>query len=137
MRHRGCRRFQRLERPHRHERRHLLRDQNALSNLTPPSEHQTFADAVAGRHAADPGTRFLRLSYNPKLVRNAPAPPTLPPAEQFHHTVHLPTLTTTLATNLRRREDQTQAVFGGGIRLVISGLQISRGFGGRAPHASG
>src|ERR1700761_3424419 len=118
MRHHSGRRLRRLKHPYRHERSHLRRHQHAFSNLTPPSKHQAFADTVAGRYTADPSTSLLRLSNNPKLLCNAPTPPTLPPAEHLHHTVHRHTLTTTLTTNLRRREPQTQAAFGGGIRSV-------------------
>jgi hypothetical protein len=67
----------------------------------------------------------LRLSDNPELVRNAPAPPTLLPAEQIHHTVHRHTLTTTL----RRREAQTQAAVGGGILIADIEAMIAKGVG--------
>src|ERR1700751_4203483 len=100
---RGRGRPRRLEHLHRQEHRHLRCHQHTVTHLSPPGKHQALTHAVSGRDSADEGTRLVALGNNPKLVRRAPASPTFPPSDEFHHAFHRHTLTTTLITNLRRR----------------------------------
>jgi hypothetical protein len=67
----------------------------------PPREHQTLANAAAGRDGVNSSARLLRLSNDPRFVQNAPSPPPLTPGEEFHHAIHQHTFTTALTIYLR------------------------------------